>query len=80
MEQDYSIEALASTFAEHAKISEEHQKFVNQVFIEQNPGQELPPHMANPFNMAQAFVSMCEEIENLKCQLRGHMRNEHPYA
>lgn len=80
MEQDYTIEALVSTFAEHAKISEEHQKFVNQVFLEQNPGQELPPHMANPFNMAQAFVSMCAEIQELKEQLRDHNVYQHPFG
>jgi hypothetical protein len=80
MKQDYEIEALISTFAEHAKINEEHQKFVNRSFLEQYPDKELPPHMENYFNAAQAFLSMCEEIQKLKDQLRGHMRNEHPYA
>lgn len=66
MDKDYRIETLASTFAEHAKMAEEQQAFVNKVFLEQNPGQELPAHMANPFNVAQAFSVMCAEIEKLK--------------
>ncbi len=66
MEPDYSLEALATTFAEHAMIAEEHQQYVNKVFLEQNPEKELPAHMINNFNIARAFSVMCQEITKLK--------------
>ncbi len=66
MEQDYSLEKLAITFAEHADLADQHQQFVNKVFLEQNPGQELPEHMGNPFNAAKAFAVMADEIAKLK--------------
>ncbi len=55
MEHDYSIEKLSSTFADHADLADQHQQFVNKMYVEQNPGQVLPEHMGNPFNVAKAF-------------------------
>lgn len=79
MEQDYRIEALVATFEDHAKMSDQHQDFVNKVFLEQNPGQELPTHMANPFNIAYAFATMCSEINKLKEELAYHKNHGHPW-
>ena len=66
MEHDYRIEALSATFAQHADLADQHQKFVNKMYAEQNPDQELPEHMGNPFNAARAFSVMAAEIEKLK--------------
>ncbi len=69
MAHDYSIDALVSTFSDHAEMSRLHQEQVNDTFLAQNPGQEMPPHMVDPFNIAQAFLVMCSEIRKLKEQL-----------
>jgi hypothetical protein len=66
MEHDYRIDSLASTFAEHAEMAIKHQENINRIFIENNPGQELPDHMSNPFNIAKALSVMASEIEKLK--------------
>jgi len=66
MEHNYNIEALASTFADHAGMSDAHQQQINAMFKESNPGQDLPEHMANPFNVARALSVMAAEIEKLK--------------
>lgn len=66
MEYDYSIENLINTFNEHAEIAKSQQEFCNQVFLEQNPDQELPKHMTDSFNIAKAFHAICSEILQLK--------------
>lgn len=66
MEHDYRLETLASTFGTHADMADAHQEFINKSFAEQNPGQELPEHMKNPFNVAKALSVMAAEIEKLK--------------
>lgn len=66
MEHNYSLEGISKTFSEHAEMGEQHQKMVNETFLQQNPGQELPEHMKNPFNLPKAFSVICSEIEKLK--------------
>lgn len=69
MEHDYTLETLASTFADHAGMADAHQEQLNQLFKDSNPGQELPEHMKNPFNVARALSVMAAEIEKLKIRL-----------
>lgn len=79
-QHDYSIEKLSETFADHADLADQHQQFVNTMYAEQNPDQELPQHMGNPFNAAKAFSVMANEIAQLKKWIRDHMQYEHPFV
>jgi len=80
MEHDYSVEKLCNVFSEHAEMADRHQKFVNEVFVEQNPGQEIPVHMGNPFNIAKALSVMADEIAKLKEQMRELYTNRDDVA
>lgn len=80
MKYDYRLETLASTFSDHAEMIETHQEQINKMYTEQNPGQELPEHMKNPFNIAKALSVMAEELNKLKECSVDHMINEHPFV
>lgn len=80
MQHDYSIEKLSDVFSEHADLADQHQKFVNKMYSEQNPEQELPEHMGNPFNAAKAFSVMANEIAKLKEWIQDHMGPQHPFV
>lgn len=69
MNQDeYSVEKLAITFAEHAIESEKRKKECIEMFTQNSPGEPIPQHMTTEFNICLAFQSICNEIVKLKEQ------------
>lgn len=63
----YSIEDLKELFLEHGTQSEEEKSKMITRFQEMNPGEPLPKHMTEPFNLCFALYAICDEIERLKC-------------
>jgi hypothetical protein len=66
MEYDYKIEGLSAIFAMDAEMNKAHLEQCKKIFKDQNPDQNLPEHMANPFNVATALSVMADEIVQLK--------------
>lgn len=69
MAHDYRIEALGSTFAKHAEITDKQCQQSIQNFKENNPDCPVPEPMKENFNLARALSVMASEIEMLKLQL-----------
>jgi hypothetical protein len=67
----YSIEALIKTFEEHAVKSEKDNEEWIRLFKETYPGEPLPPHMENDFNICRAFLTFSREIKDLKESLKS---------
>jgi hypothetical protein len=66
MDEFYEIETLVSIFeADADSVNESSKKGCD---------------ISTNFNVARALCVMCKEILELKGQLKGHMRNEHPFA
>jgi len=78
-EQDYRIETLGRAFASHAeiwnKIYQENIKESKEAY----PDKKLQENLIDDFNISRALSVMCLEIEQLKNQLKGHLKNEHPF-
>lgn len=66
MNQDYRIEALGTTFSDHAEISDNHTKQMIEQFKTNFPEAEVPSHFNNQFNLCRALSVMACEIERLK--------------
>lgn len=63
---DYSIESLAEIFEEYRKAVLMMRIESVKKFKEDYPGEELPAHFQDDFNIAQALSVMAREILELK--------------
>lgn len=65
-EDQYSLENLEKTFHEHAiQVKDDMSKQVKD-FMENNPGEKLPPHFLNFFCLATALHVIVKEIRKIK--------------
>jgi|GEM_PF-3524000 len=78
-EPDYSIEAMITTFAEHAKQAEIEWKKYIELYVEQYPSSPLPGHFKNNFNVYMALSVMCEAIQNLKIRTKVLILTDEAY-
>jgi hypothetical protein len=62
----YSLEHLKEIFLEHGTESEEGRTLNIKRFQEQNPGEPLPTHMTEPFNVCFALYSICDELSKIR--------------
>lgn len=62
----YELEYLIEKFGEHGKITAQNQTDLIDSFIRFNPGQPLPNHVTDNFNMPLALASICSELLALK--------------
>lgn len=79
VEYDYKIETLGRTFSSNAEIANKRRQENINNFKEFYPDANVPEHLRDDFNVDMALSVMCFEIQQLKMQLKGHLKNEHPY-
>lgn len=65
---DYSIDKLPAIFATHARIANNIQQEQMKNFVENCPGQPIPDHMKDPFNIALALSIMAQAIKDLQAK------------
>lgn len=66
MNHEYTIEKLEHTFMEHAEKSNRDRKEHLEKFKINYPDSEIPSHLLNDFNIAEALYVICKEINSLK--------------
>lgn len=64
--KNYTIKYLVELFAEHSIKAEKNNEKTIEMFKENNPGEPLPEHMQDDFNICDAFCAICKEILELK--------------
>lgn len=62
----YSLDYLIETFMGHTEQSRKQQIRDKIKFYEENPGEPLPKHMVNDFNLPEALASICTEIKYIR--------------
>ncbi len=62
----YSLESLAEIFAVHAIKAKKINEDLIREFKENNPGEPLPDHFQDDFNLPLALSRICKEILELK--------------
>ena len=62
---DYSIESLSAIFANHARSQNNNYQKDLEEYRNNNPGQPLPEHLKDSFNLCLALCIMCKEIKAL---------------
>lgn len=68
---NYDIDSLIVTFKQHAEKSKKDMRECVEKFKENYPEEPLPAHFLDDFNICDALVSMCEEINMLKDRNNG---------
>lgn len=66
MVKKYTLERLRSEFLEHAKHFEKENVELIERYKRDYPGEELPDHLKDDFNLSYALHDMCNELINLK--------------
>jgi hypothetical protein len=66
MSKDYSIESLSEVFSDHAEKFDRDSKRNIEEYKIKYPDQDLPEHMKENFNLAQALSLICKEIIIIK--------------
>ncbi len=61
-----SLEELYETFCDHAEAVKKERKKALKIFKANNPGEEIPEHFYDEFNLAAALSVICEEILKLR--------------
>ena len=64
--EKYTLEFLSDVFSRHAEEADKNNKRLLEQFKEMNPGEIIPDHMNDDFNLPRALASICEEIQKLK--------------
>lgn len=67
----YTIEKLIEIFTDHTKKSEKMAQDQLESWIETNPGEDVPDHMLDDFNICRALRVMCQEIQKIKIALHA---------
>jgi hypothetical protein len=62
----YSIDDLKETFLKHGAESEDGRAQNIKRFEEENPGERLPDHMKDPFNICYALYAICDELSKMR--------------
>jgi hypothetical protein len=77
----YELEHLLDKFKEHAIKAEENNKRLAAEFLENNPGEPLPDHFTDDFNLCTALASICHEILMLKGKMATPQspKNDHKH-
>lgn len=63
------IKSLLKVFSDHEAQAKEGFEENVKSFLKSNPGQELPEHMSDCFNLPAALKVICEEIVLIKEKL-----------
>lgn len=66
----YDLDSLIKTFAKHGEQSEQDKARLLEEYKREFPGEEIPAHMLDPFNICFALHSMAMEIKKLKESVR----------
>lgn len=69
MTEDYTIEQLEKTFKEHAEKNIRNHEKDEESFKTKYPGEKLPDHYVNYFNISEALHVICREINQLKYKI-----------
>lgn len=67
----YELEELIKKFKEHAEQADKNNEEWKKSFQDNNPGEPLPDHMKDDFNLPRALGSICQEIGKLWIAIGG---------
>ena len=62
----YKLEYLIDVFYKHAVQAEKNRQEMIKSFKENYPGEPLPDHMNDDFNLPKALSSICSQILKLR--------------
>ncbi len=62
----YTLEEMIADFTKHAEQAEKNNQEWIKSFQNNHPGEPLPDHLKEEFNLPKALASICSEIIKLK--------------
>lgn len=63
---DYTLEALIKSFEAHAQTTDNQCKCALERFKENEPNEQIPEWLENPFNLSRALLVMAQEIKMMR--------------
>jgi len=77
----YTLDYLIETFTGHAVEHIKSQNTFRIQWCEENPGQPIPKHLMDDFNLPEALASICMEIKDfIEKAVAGGWRKHDPLA
>ena len=62
----YKIDFLIKTFTKHAEVACDNWLKDRKQFKKMNPGEKMPDHMLDDFNLPLALATICNAIQELQ--------------